>query len=63
MIHDSFARANHFRVQIDGRDTRARARYAPELLDKTVKATGGRVETLVTDSQYSSRRFREKIAD
>jgi hypothetical protein len=28
-----------------------------------VEATGGRVETLVTDSRYSSRRFREKVAD
>jgi hypothetical protein len=28
-----------------------------------VEATGGRVETLVTNSQYSSRRFREKVAD
>ncbi len=38
-------------------------KHAPELLDKTVEATGGRVETLVTDSQYSSRKFREKVAD
>ncbi len=38
-------------------------KHAPGLLDKTVEATGGRVETLVTDSQYSSRRFREKVAD
>ena len=38
-------------------------KHAPELLDKTVKATGGRVATLVTDSQYSSRKFREKVAD
>jgi len=38
-------------------------RHAPGLLDKTVEATGGRVETLVADSQYSSRRFREKVAD
>ncbi len=38
-------------------------KYAPELLDKAVKVTGGRVETLVADSQYSSRRFREKVTD
>jgi len=38
-------------------------KHAPELLNKTVEATGGRVETLVTDSQYSSRRFRGKVAD
>jgi IS5 family transposase len=38
-------------------------RHAPKLLDKTVEATGGRVETLVTDSQYSSLKFREKVAD
>ena len=31
-------------------------RHAPELLDKTVEVTGGRVEKLVADSQYSSRR-------
>jgi len=37
-------------------------KHAPELLDKTVAVTGGRVETLVADSQYSSRRFREKAA-
>jgi transposase len=37
-------------------------RHAPGLLDKTVEATGGRMETLVTDSQYSSRRFRGKVA-
>jgi len=38
-------------------------KHAPGLLDKTVEATGGRVETLVTDSQYSSRRFRERVDD
>jgi transposase len=38
-------------------------KHAPGLLDKTVEATGGRMETLVTDSQYSSRRFRGKVAD
>ena len=38
-------------------------KHAPELLDKTVEVTGGRIETLVADSQYSSRRFREKVAD
>ena len=38
-------------------------RHAGGLLDKTVAVTGGRVETLVIDSQYSSRRFREKVAD
>ncbi len=37
-------------------------KHAPGLLDKTVEATGGRMETLVTDSQYSSRRFRDKVA-
>jgi len=38
-------------------------KHAAGLLDKSVEATGGRVETLVTDSQYSSRRFRGKVAD
>ncbi len=38
-------------------------KHAPGLLDKAVEATGGRVGTLVTDSQYSSRRFRGKVAD
>jgi len=38
-------------------------KHAPELLDKTVAVTGGRIETLVTDSQYSSKRIRGKIAD
>jgi len=38
-------------------------KHAPELLDKAVEATGGRVERLVADSQYSSRRFRGKVAD
>jgi len=38
-------------------------KHAAGLLDKTVEVTGGRVETLVADSQYSSRRFREKVAD
>jgi len=38
-------------------------KHAPGLLDKTVEAAGGRVKTLVTDSQYISRRFREKVAD
>jgi len=38
-------------------------KHTLELLDKTVEVTGGRVETLVADSQYSSRRFRGKVAD
>jgi len=38
-------------------------RLAPELLDKTVVVTGGWVETLVADSQYSSKRIRGKIDD
>ncbi len=38
-------------------------KHAAGLLDKTVEATGGRVETLVTDSQYSSRKFRRKVDD
>jgi IS5 family transposase len=37
-------------------------RHALDLLDKTVEATSGRVRRLVADSQYSSRRFREKAA-
>ena len=36
--------------------------HAPDLLDKTVEATKGRVRTVVADPQYSSRRFREKAA-
>jgi transposase len=38
-------------------------RHAPGLLLKAVEAAGGRVEKLVADSQYSSRRFRGKVAD
>ncbi len=38
-------------------------KHAPGLLLKAVEAAGGRVETLVADSQYSSRRFRGKVAD
>ena len=38
-------------------------RHAPGLFDKAVEAAGGRVERLVADSQYSSRRFRRKVAD
>ena len=38
-------------------------KHAPGLLDKTVEATGGRMGRLVTDSQYSSQRFRGKVAD
>ena len=38
-------------------------RHAPGLVDKTVEATGGRVRRFVADSQYSSRKFREKVAD
>jgi len=38
-------------------------RHTPGLLDKTVEATGGRVRLFVADSQYSSRKFREKVAD
>ncbi len=36
-------------------------KHAAGLLDKSVEANGGRVEKLVTDSQYSSRRFREYL--
>jgi len=35
-------------------------KHAPSLLDKTVKATKGRVRRMVADSQYSSRRFSRK---
>ena len=35
--------------------------HAPELLDKTVEVTGGRIETLVADSQYSSKRIRGRL--
>jgi len=38
-------------------------KHAPELLLKAVEAAGGRVETLVADSQYSSRRFRGEVDD
>ena len=38
-------------------------KHAAGLLDKAVEATGGRIETLVADSQYSSRRFRGKVDD
>jgi transposase len=38
-------------------------KHAPGLLDKTVEVTEGRVEKLVADSQYSSWRFRGKVAD
>ncbi len=38
-------------------------KHATGLLDKTVEATGGRVGRFVADSQYSSRRFREKVSD
>jgi len=38
-------------------------RHAPELLDKTLKATKGRLRTLVADYQYSSERFRRKAAE
>jgi len=37
-------------------------KHAPPLLDKTVKATKGRVRRMVADSQYSSRRFRRNAA-
>ena len=37
-------------------------KHAPDLLDKTVEATKGRVRMVVADPQYSSRRFREKGA-
>ena len=37
-------------------------KHAPDLLDKTVEATKGRVRRLVADPQYSSRRFRGKAA-
>jgi transposase len=35
-------------------------KHAPDLIDKTVEATKGRVRRLVADPQYSSRRFRGK---
>ena len=38
-------------------------KHAAGLLDNAVEVTGGRVETLVTDSPYSSRKFRERVAD
>jgi len=38
-------------------------KHAPVLLDKTLKATGRKVRRMVADSQYSSRRFRSKVAD
>jgi transposase len=37
-------------------------RHAYKLLDKTLRATKGRVKTLVADSQYSSGRLREKLS-
>ena len=37
-------------------------KHAPDLLDKTVEVTKGRVRRLVADPQYSSRRFRGKAA-
>jgi len=36
-------------------------KHAPDLLDKTVEATNGRVRTVVADPQYSSGRFRGKV--
>ena len=38
-------------------------RYAPDLLDKTLKATNRRVRTMVADSQYSSERLRGKASE
>jgi len=37
-------------------------KHAYQLLDKTLKTTKGRVKTLVADSQYSSRKLREKVS-
>jgi len=37
-------------------------KHAHKLLQKTLMATKGRVRTLVADSQYSSRKMREKIS-
>lgn len=37
-------------------------KHAYKLLEKTLKATEERVKTLVADSQYSSRKLREKIS-
>jgi len=37
-------------------------KHANKLLEKTLKATRGRVKTLVADSQYSSRKLRERIS-
>lgn len=37
-------------------------KHADRLLDKTLEATKGRVKSLVADSQYSSRKLREKIS-
>jgi len=38
-------------------------KHADELLDKALEATRRQVKMLVADSQYSSRRLREKIVD
>ena len=38
-------------------------KHAYKLLDKTLKATRGRIKKVVADSQYSSERFRKKAAD
>ena len=37
-------------------------KHAPDLLDKTVEATKGLAKRLVADPQYSSRRFRGRVA-
>jgi IS5 family transposase len=38
-------------------------RHAYQLLDKTLEATRGGVEKIIADSQYSSKRFRDKVSD
>jgi hypothetical protein len=38
-------------------------KHAPGLINKAAEVTEGRVEALVADLQYSSRRFRGKVAD
>lgn len=38
-------------------------KHAYKLLDKTLKATRGRIKKVVADSQHSSERFRKKAAD
>jgi len=38
-------------------------KHAYNLLDRTLKTTKGRIKKLVADSQYSSKKFRKKVAD